>query len=144
MPAYRDLGYVLNKLGWMRAERIWPNGLSYTWTDAFGVVLLVSFYAELGEPLPRRGGMGGVRGRLSKKNLPTADLRRALHSSIKRNQSHEQNHTPTASQNNFFSSLLDAAGMLRVCRQRRSGFSFHAQGQIVASFPNTPLKRSFW
>ena len=33
----------------MRAERIWPNGLRYTWTDAFGVVLLVSLYAELNE-----------------------------------------------------------------------------------------------
>jgi hypothetical protein len=33
----------------MRAEGIWPNGLRYLWTDAFGVVLLVSLYAELGE-----------------------------------------------------------------------------------------------
>ena len=33
----------------MRAERIWPNGQRYTWTDAFGVVLLVSLYAELGK-----------------------------------------------------------------------------------------------
>ena len=33
----------------MRAERVWPNGLRYTWTDAFGVVLLVSLYAELRE-----------------------------------------------------------------------------------------------
>jgi hypothetical protein len=33
----------------MRAERIWPNGLRYLWTDAFGVVLLVSLYAVLGE-----------------------------------------------------------------------------------------------
>ena len=50
MPACRDIPYVLDKLNWMRAERIWPNGLRYTWTDAFGVVLLVSLYAELGEP----------------------------------------------------------------------------------------------
>ncbi len=49
MPACRDIPYVLEKLNWMRAERIWPNGLRYTWTDAFGVVLLVSLYAELGE-----------------------------------------------------------------------------------------------
>jgi hypothetical protein len=28
----------------MRAERIWPNGLRYLWTDAFGLVLLVSLY----------------------------------------------------------------------------------------------------
>ena len=50
MPACRDIPYVLDKLNWMRAERIWPNGLRYTWTDAFGVVLLVSLYAELNEP----------------------------------------------------------------------------------------------
>jgi hypothetical protein len=50
MPACKDIAYVLDKLNWMRAERIWPNGLRYTWTDAFGVILLVSLYAELGEP----------------------------------------------------------------------------------------------
>ena len=49
MPACKDIDYVLDKLSWMRAERIWPNGLRYTWTDAFGVILLVSLYAELGE-----------------------------------------------------------------------------------------------
>ena len=31
----------------MRAEHIWPNGLRYLWTDAFGVVLLVSLYSAL-------------------------------------------------------------------------------------------------
>jgi hypothetical protein len=31
----------------MRAEHIWPNGLRYLWTDAFGVVLLVSLYNAL-------------------------------------------------------------------------------------------------
>ena len=40
----RDLEYVLKKLDWMRAEGIWPNGLRYLWTDAFGVVLCVSLY----------------------------------------------------------------------------------------------------
>ena len=45
----RDVGYVLEKLEWMRAERIWPNGLRYFRTDAFGVVLYVSLYRELGE-----------------------------------------------------------------------------------------------
>jgi hypothetical protein len=25
----RDVGYVLKKLDWMRAERIWPNGLRF-------------------------------------------------------------------------------------------------------------------
>ena len=34
----------------MQKECIWPNGLRYLWTDAFGVVLLVSLYAELGDP----------------------------------------------------------------------------------------------
>ena len=34
----------------MRSERIWPNGMRYLWTDAFGVVLLVSLYRHLGEP----------------------------------------------------------------------------------------------
>jgi len=45
----RDVGYVLEKLNWMQAERIWPNGLRYLWTDAFGVVLFVSLYRDLGE-----------------------------------------------------------------------------------------------
>lgn len=49
MPACKDIAYVLDRLSWMRAERIWPNGLRYTWTDAFGVILLVSLHAELGE-----------------------------------------------------------------------------------------------
>jgi hypothetical protein len=33
----------------MRVERIWPNGMRYLWTDAFGLVLLISLYAELGD-----------------------------------------------------------------------------------------------
>jgi hypothetical protein len=45
----RDLDYVSRKLDWMRAERIWPNGLRYLWTDAFGLVLYVSLYRETGE-----------------------------------------------------------------------------------------------
>ncbi|MFS8084661.1 MAG: hypothetical protein ACMG6H_03460 [Acidobacteriota bacterium] len=49
MVAGRDTRYVIDKLGWMRAEGIWPNGLRYLWTDAFGVVLLVSLYTELDE-----------------------------------------------------------------------------------------------
>jgi hypothetical protein len=49
VSACKDIGYVLDKLNWMRAERVWPNGLRYLWTDAFGVVLLVSLYAALGE-----------------------------------------------------------------------------------------------
>lgn len=43
----RDIDYVIAKLRWMREARIWPNGLRYLWTDAFGVVLLVSLYEEL-------------------------------------------------------------------------------------------------
>jgi hypothetical protein len=45
----RKINYVLAKLDWMRAQSIWPHGLRYLWTDAFGVVLLVSLYRELGE-----------------------------------------------------------------------------------------------
>ena len=48
MPQH-DLDYVLSKLDWMRAERIWPNGLRYLWTDAFGLVLYVSLFRETGE-----------------------------------------------------------------------------------------------
>lgn len=43
----QSIPYVQEKLRWMRANRIWPNGLRYLWTDAFGVVLLVSLYEEL-------------------------------------------------------------------------------------------------
>ncbi len=49
MTGLKDVGYVLEKLDWMRANGIWPNGLRYLWTDAFGLVLLVSLYAALGE-----------------------------------------------------------------------------------------------
>src|SRR5581483_2981407 len=49
MRGLKDIDYVLAKLAFMRNERIWPNGLRYLWTDAFGVVLLASLYAELRE-----------------------------------------------------------------------------------------------
>lgn len=49
MAASGATGYVRDKLAWMRTEGIWPNGLRYLWTDAFGVLLLVSLYAELKE-----------------------------------------------------------------------------------------------
>ena len=49
MPALRDIDYVLFELRWMRENRIWPNGLRYLWTDAFGVVLLVSLYEATNE-----------------------------------------------------------------------------------------------
>lgn len=45
----RDVDYVHRKLEWMRAERIWPNGLRYLWTDAFGVVNYVSLFRETGD-----------------------------------------------------------------------------------------------
>ncbi|MBY3488971.1 glycoside hydrolase family 76 protein [Rhizobium laguerreae] len=45
----RDMDYVLTKLDWMRSERIWPNGLRYLWTDAFGVMLYLSLYRQTGE-----------------------------------------------------------------------------------------------
>ena len=41
------IAYVQEKLRWMRSKQIWPNGLRYLWTDAFGLVLLVSLYEEL-------------------------------------------------------------------------------------------------
>ncbi len=44
-----EIEHVLERLDWMRRERIWPNGLRYLWTDAFGVVLLVSLHKELSE-----------------------------------------------------------------------------------------------
>jgi hypothetical protein len=47
MAACSDTRYVIDKLAWMHAEGIWPNGLRYLWTDAFGVVLLVSLYTAL-------------------------------------------------------------------------------------------------
>lgn len=43
------INVVTNRLHWMRSKRVWPNGLRYLWTDAFGVVLLVSLYEELGD-----------------------------------------------------------------------------------------------
>lgn len=45
----RDVDHVLAKLDWMREQHIWPNGLRYLWTDAFGVVLYVSLFQETGE-----------------------------------------------------------------------------------------------
>jgi hypothetical protein len=39
---------VQQRLAWMRQQEIWPNGLRYLWTDAYGVVLLVSLYHDTG------------------------------------------------------------------------------------------------
>ena len=49
MTICKDTRYSIAKLAWMRAQGIWPNGLRYLWTDAFGLVLFVSLYAESGE-----------------------------------------------------------------------------------------------
>ena len=48
MSQSSEFSYVTEKLKWMRAERIWPNGQRYLWTDAFGLILLVSLYTESG------------------------------------------------------------------------------------------------
>jgi hypothetical protein len=45
-----EADYVIRKLAWMRDNKIWPNGRRYLWTDAFGVVLLVSLYSEHRQP----------------------------------------------------------------------------------------------
>jgi hypothetical protein len=42
----RQIGAVEERLARMRASGIWPNGLRYLWTDAFGVVLLTSLARE--------------------------------------------------------------------------------------------------
>ena len=44
-----ELEHVLGLLAAMRRQHIWPNGLRYLWTDAFGVVLLVSLRNALRE-----------------------------------------------------------------------------------------------
>src|SRR6476646_5808614 len=49
MAGLKNIDYVLRKLAWTRSQRIWPNGLRYLWTDAFGLVLLVSLYEALNE-----------------------------------------------------------------------------------------------
>jgi hypothetical protein len=41
------IDFVRDRLQWMRSKHVWPNGLRYLWTDAFGVVLLVSLFEEL-------------------------------------------------------------------------------------------------
>jgi hypothetical protein len=48
-PAPSSLPTVLERLEWMRSHAIWPNGLRYLWTDAFGVILLVSLFHETGQ-----------------------------------------------------------------------------------------------
>lgn len=49
MAAPEQLEQVEARLAWMREQGIWPNGLRYLWTDAFGLVLLVSLYRQTGD-----------------------------------------------------------------------------------------------
>ena len=42
-----EVAFVLQRLRWMREEQIWPNGLRYLWTDAFGVVVLLTLHRLL-------------------------------------------------------------------------------------------------
>lgn len=43
----QTIAYILDKLDWLHSRQIWPNGMRYLWTDAFGVVLYVSLYENL-------------------------------------------------------------------------------------------------
>jgi len=45
-----DVSGVLARLEKMRDEGIWPNGKRYLWTDAIGVMVLLSLHDELGQP----------------------------------------------------------------------------------------------
>lgn len=47
--AMSDIDYVQTKLHWMEQQEIWPNGLRYLWTDAFGLVLYLSLYDHTGD-----------------------------------------------------------------------------------------------
>jgi hypothetical protein len=47
MLPLQDVDGVQRRLAAMRRAGIWPNGLRYLWTDAFGVVLLLSLWREL-------------------------------------------------------------------------------------------------
>jgi hypothetical protein len=49
MTICSDKRYAIAKLAWMHGAGIWPKGRRYLWTDAFGLVLFVSLYAESGE-----------------------------------------------------------------------------------------------
>ena len=49
MPGCKDYRLRLGQADWMRAERIWPNGLRYTVDGCLRRRSLVSLYAELDE-----------------------------------------------------------------------------------------------
>ena len=42
----KNVPKVLQKLEWMKKNKIFPNGKRYLWTDSFGVVNYVSLYRE--------------------------------------------------------------------------------------------------
>lgn len=44
-----DVDFVHRRLAWAEAQEIWPNGLRYLWTDAFGLVLYLSLYKKTGD-----------------------------------------------------------------------------------------------
>lgn len=46
MKSCHDLDFVTDKLQWMKSEKIWPGGLRYLWTDAYGLILLASLFEE--------------------------------------------------------------------------------------------------
>jgi hypothetical protein len=48
MPLH-DVSGVQRRLQWMRERGIWPNGPRYLWTDAFGILVLLSLHRELGD-----------------------------------------------------------------------------------------------
>ncbi len=41
--------FALQRLRWMREREIWPNGLRYLWTDAFGLLLLLNLHQAMGD-----------------------------------------------------------------------------------------------
>ncbi|MDX1584569.1 MAG: hypothetical protein R3338_13315 [Thermoanaerobaculia bacterium] len=45
-----ETSWALDRLDWMRKRNIWPHGKRYLWTDAFGLLLLISLHHETGEP----------------------------------------------------------------------------------------------
>lgn len=45
----KALELVLDRLGWIRSYGIWPHGTRDLWTDALGVICLVSLHKELEE-----------------------------------------------------------------------------------------------
>lgn len=48
-PTDRTLDLVLDRLGWVRDYGIWPHGPRDLWTDALGVICLVSLYRDMKE-----------------------------------------------------------------------------------------------